>query len=927
MGLALERFEGKYEIVAKIKEGGMGEIYQVRHRLLDEIRVIKVLRAQFEGDEDLNERFAQEARSAIRLRHPNIVQIFDFALDHGIGYIVMEYLDGIDLQALVARRPLPSIGLILEICRQSLRALGYLHSQDFVHRDVSPDNLMLCRDVEDRPLIKMIDLGIAKSLDNDTDRTSVGTFLGKFRYSSPEHFSSHGNGTIEARSDLYSFGVVLYEMLTGEFPIRGDSNSQLIGGHLFQPPRPFAETDPGHRIPEALRKIVIKAMEKDPGERFADAAAFSAAIAELQQEHPLDEKVLEEALRVTEPGAGVSLAAAGPGSTQRRIDQSFGLAATQAPAKSMHLRSVTPLPPRSASSQVVLPSDSHQEQINALLVGAEALLRLEQPEQARIQLDAILSIDPGHQRALKLMQQFDPEAQMNMDTTLRMTEAGPDFDHHLETACRFSEEQQFTAAAEHLRRALDIQPGNPAVRQMLQEAEEQLARQEATHREHLSGEIAQLRSLLEAEQLEEARARLVSARRVYGTASELTQIDGEVRLAMETRDKLRKQVNQELHKAREQAEGADFTSAVVTIDRALSMAGDDEDVLRQLEEFHQDLGDEHLQALEVTRSMCKIEDLIAAGRLVEADMVLFQSIETYGARKGFTALRERIDDSHQSGVEKQARKLMKEAEDLAGSGEYTRAFQILDKARISAPSGEKGKLILHQLDEHERDWRSGAADRDRQGAILGFVQRIRQLLSEDDPLKALRELDSAEKRAGTCEQFELLRVQIEDHLQDQVNALIQEAGTAFERGHHGVAIQALKTALGLSPTDEWIHDRLNQAYAALSENQERRDQLQEAEGLMQSDRLDAATKKLEAVEHLWGAGPDVDVIRRRLNDARLTKRRGAAGFLLDQAHEAYRNQDLLKARLMVAEVIELLPEHEGAHKLAKMLDSASKSSE
>ncbi len=203
MSLPLARIAEQYETVAKIKEGGMGEIYKVRHRLLDELRVVKVLHPELVGDSEIKERFAREARAAIQLKHPNIVQIFDFTLDaSGAGLIVMEYIRGTDLKQLIARPELPSVALAIEIARQGLRALGYLHRHGFVHRDISPDNLMLSIDVEGRPLVKIIDLGIAKRHGSDPQLTASGIFLGKFRYSSPEHFGAQGSGGIEARSDL-----------------------------------------------------------------------------------------------------------------------------------------------------------------------------------------------------------------------------------------------------------------------------------------------------------------------------------------------------------------------------------------------------------------------------------------------------------------------------------------------------------------------------------------------------------------------------------------------------------------------------------------------------------------------------------------------------------------------------------------------------
>jgi serine/threonine protein kinase len=202
--------EGKYEILGKIREGGMGAIYKVRHRLLDEVRVIKVMRPQVLKNEDLKKRFVDEAKTATRLKHPNICTIHDFALDDdGTAYLVMEFIDGVTLAEL-GMTPTP-IPVTLEITTQALQALGYLHRRNVIHRDIAPDNLMLTTDEEGRPLVKLIDLGIAKALDRPGEMTSTGVFLGKLKYASPEQYGALPPGEkIDGRSDLYCLGVVIY---------------------------------------------------------------------------------------------------------------------------------------------------------------------------------------------------------------------------------------------------------------------------------------------------------------------------------------------------------------------------------------------------------------------------------------------------------------------------------------------------------------------------------------------------------------------------------------------------------------------------------------------------------------------------------------------------------------------------------------------
>ena len=262
--------EGKYEILSKIREGGMGTIYLVRHRLLDRIRVIKVMREHVSADPDLKRRFIEEAKTATRLSHPNICTIHDFAVDEeATAYLVMEFIEGVNVSELLGMKGPPGVALSLEIAHQTLLALGYLHRKHVIHRDVAPDNLMLTKTEEGSPLVKVIDLGIAKAADRPTEMTASGVFLGKLRYASPEQAGALGPGErLDGRSDLYSMGVILYELLTGVRPFAGESPAEMLRGHLFQPPLPFSESDPKGVVPPELRAVVLKALEKKRDDRY-----------------------------------------------------------------------------------------------------------------------------------------------------------------------------------------------------------------------------------------------------------------------------------------------------------------------------------------------------------------------------------------------------------------------------------------------------------------------------------------------------------------------------------------------------------------------------------------------------------------------------------------------------------------------------------
>jgi serine/threonine-protein kinase len=330
LALLDEHIEGKYEILEKLREGGMGAIYKVRHRLLDELRVVKVIRSNVGATAaapDAGDRFLREARVAIRLRHPNIAQLHDYAIaDDGNAYIVMELIDGCTLQDVLRRHGPPPVPLTLEVARQSLKALGYLHRQKIVHRDVSPDNLMLTRDSDGHAQVKLIDLGIAKAFGGGAGLTTTGIFLGKPRYAAPEQFSGAG---IDARGDLYSFGVVFYELLTGRCPIAGNDPASFMAGHLLRPPLSFAESDPEGKLPQTLRELLLKTLAKEPDQRFGSAEELLWAVTMVQDQ--FEPTTAGDLAAVLTPAAEEENATlpARPGSTQHRLDNEFWM--TQPP--------------------------------------------------------------------------------------------------------------------------------------------------------------------------------------------------------------------------------------------------------------------------------------------------------------------------------------------------------------------------------------------------------------------------------------------------------------------------------------------------------------------------------------------------------------------------------------------------------------------
>jgi serine/threonine protein kinase len=265
-------FDGRYRIVRKLGSGGMADVYLSEDEELGRRVAIKILNDRHANDESFVERFRREAKNAASLSHPSIVSIYDRGEAEGTYYIAMEYLDGRSLKELVvARGPMP-IGDAIEFTRQVLGALRFAHRKGVVHRDIKPHNVMA--DADGR--LKVTDFGIARA--GVSQMTEAGSIIGTAQYLSPEQARGAG---VDQRSDLYSVGIVLYEMLTGTVPFTGESPVEIAMRHLSDTPRPPSLQRP--EIPPDLDMVVLRALAKNPDDRFQTAEEMDAELERVAQ--------------------------------------------------------------------------------------------------------------------------------------------------------------------------------------------------------------------------------------------------------------------------------------------------------------------------------------------------------------------------------------------------------------------------------------------------------------------------------------------------------------------------------------------------------------------------------------------------------------------------------------------------------------------
>ena len=269
-----ELIAGRYELEELVGSGGMSNVFRAHDRLLERTVALKILHEQYTRDEDYVERFRREARAVAQLTHPNIVTVIDRGEQDGRQFIVFEYVDGQNLKELSARGPLDvreAIGLALQVAH----ALSFAHARGLVHRDVKPQNVLL----NDEGQAKVTDFGIARSLDVH-GVTQTGTVLGTSDYIAPEQARGQ---KVDPKTDIYSLGVVLYELLTGEVPFSGDNFVAVAMRHVSEPPPSVLEQRPD--CPVRVDLAIQRAMAKDPADRFASmdelCAELEACLAEL----------------------------------------------------------------------------------------------------------------------------------------------------------------------------------------------------------------------------------------------------------------------------------------------------------------------------------------------------------------------------------------------------------------------------------------------------------------------------------------------------------------------------------------------------------------------------------------------------------------------------------------------------------------------
>jgi eukaryotic-like serine/threonine-protein kinase len=305
----------RYRVLEKIGEGGMSEVFEAEHIHLGKKVALKLLRRELASDAQAVERFRREARTTSTLGHPNVVHVIDFghAAD-GSLYLAMEWLSGETLAARLEEGPLPQ-DLALEVIEQVCDGLAAAHAAGVVHRDMKPANVFLAHDGRGALVAKVLDFGIAKLAMTDSSLTRTGTFVGTPDYIAPEQALGE---EVDGRADVYSVGVMLYQLLTGTVPFSGDTFMAVIHAHTMHRPEPPSQRAPERGIWSELEALVLRCLEKEPSRRFGSIAELGAAV---HQARGGSEVSFYDRLRASGTDPELLAPPAEPGVTTARVGQ------------------------------------------------------------------------------------------------------------------------------------------------------------------------------------------------------------------------------------------------------------------------------------------------------------------------------------------------------------------------------------------------------------------------------------------------------------------------------------------------------------------------------------------------------------------------------------------------------------------------------
>jgi predicted Zn-dependent protease len=881
---------GKYEVLGELGHGAMGVVYRARDPFINRLVALKTITTGLASDPNLLQRFYREAQSAGGLQHPNIVTIYDMGHDQNVPYIAMELIDGESLEQIIASRKSVPVSMKVSYALQACRALDYAHKRGIIHRDIKPGNMMVNRE----NVVKVVDFGIARVL--ETSKTQTGMLIGTFAYMSPEQYSGEH---ADERSDIWSFGVLMYELVAYQRPFMGENPASLMNGICQQEPKALRSVAPD--CPPELEAIIWKALRKSPADRFQTSEDLllelepvykelhARSVAELvEQSRGLIEKedfaqareMLREALRVDSSNTQARGLLEKVNTELRKV--SIRPKAQQHVDKGKALLTEKKVQEAISEAESALQMDStYAPAVELKKEAQEELARIQQvaqwmqaagqrlaegvPDEAEKLLGRVFEIEPGNARAKELQGQVDAE---RAERARRAR-----FVAKMQEARGLWTQLDYERCIGILSELGKEFPGEEEVQRLLATVREDQAEQ------HRQKTLQSTRNLLAAGNHAQARSTLAELQKQFRGDEEIPRLLEEIRV-----DEAKQRRAQGLAEARRLLAARQYEESVAKLNALGKEFKDDREIEQVLQEVRDDEAEQQKR-----QSLADARGLLAARQFEECGKLLGNLRARFAGDKEIAELQAAVDAGLR---EQEKQRKLNEARNLFAGRRYDAAIGMLGELQKEYAADEEilrfGETIRTEQAEDQR--RAGIAE-------------ARTLLAAHKHEECARVLAGLRTRyAGDSEVGQLEEALRRDKAEQAKLASLTKARTLLGKRSYDECIALLSGVAREFPGEEEVQRLLASAREGLAE-QRRLKSLADARKLLADRRYDETIALLTKLKEEF---PEEKEVGRLLANAN------------KELAEQQKQQKLTEARTLLAaqkfdEVLAVLDELKAAH--------------
>jgi len=774
---------GKYEVLGELGHGAMGVVYRARDPIINRLVALKTITTGVADDPNLLQRFYREAQSAGGLQHPNIVTIYDMGEAGNLPYIAMELVEGENLEQTIARRaPLP-ISLKLVYAMQACRAFDYAHKRGIIHRDIKPGNVMVNRD----GIVKVVDFGIARVM--ETSRTQTGMLIGTFAYMSPEQY--HGEHADE-RSDIWSFGVLMYELLAYQRPFTGATPASLMHSICQQEPNSLVQVLPD--CPSELEIVMTRILRKSPGDRYQ---SMEDLLLELE---PICKKLQAQAV--------IELVAQG----RERADQKDFTEARDLLRQALQIDSGNQQA-RSLLEKVNVEIKRLQARpkVQQFVDKGRALLDEGKTQEAKSAAETALQLDSTFEPAQELQKLVLQE----IDKAQRVADWLQDSKQHL--AEGMPEEAEVLVA-----RVLEVDPSNQQALALQQQVGKEKA--ERQKRLRLQERMQHARSLWTQQEYGECIKVLTDLGKEFPAEEEVARLIETVR-----EDQAEQQKQQALLQSRNLLAGRRYEESLALLTNLQKQFPRDEEIQRLVEEVRKDQSSQRkLQGLAEARNV------LASGRPAECISVLEALRKEFPNEEEIIRL---LEIAHKDQVEQHRQQALAKARKLLASRSFEECATYLTALKKEFPTDEEIPKLLEAV-------RAGQAELRRQQGVA----KARKLLAARSFEECMTFLRSLSKEFANDEEIrELLEAVRAEQVEQQKRQRLAEVRSLLSAKNYEKAFSLLASLQKEFPQEEDYRKLLDTARKEQAE-QRKREGLAEARNLLASRRYEESITLLNGLQ-------------------------------------------------------------------------------